>query len=279
MSHRIITNHVMFRTRHEINGKLARVLGIIGLVLFFGSYIVYSEHRHQVNPKDQLTPTIGQMVKTFKAVVTPDEFSEEIPLVEDLKSSLRLFGLGYGAAIACALFLGLHLGCWHWANAFTDPPIKVLSYIPPTALLTLIFLLLGFELKAKTFIIFIATVIPLTRALTLRVQAIPDRQIWKGQTLGASSLEMVWIHVRRIVEPGFLDDVRLGLGTAWVYLIIAELIASDRGLGYRINVAGRNGNIAMILDYIVVVALLAFLMDRAIWLLNQVRNRWAYAGR
>lgn len=277
--HPIITNSILFRTRQEISRRLSTVLGVIGLVLFFGAYIVYSEIRHAKNPNDQLTPTVGQMVNAFHKVVTADEFTDEIPLIEDLKSSLTLFGIGYGCAILLALTLGLHIGCWNWANSLTDPPIKIISFIPPTAVLTLIFVLLGFELKAKTFIIFLATVVPLTRAIVLRIQAIPDRQIWKGQTLGASSMEMIWVHVRRIVEPGFLDDVRLGLGTAWVYLIISELIASDRGLGYRINVAGRIGNIAIILDYIIIISLLAFAMDRAVWLLNRLRNRWAYTAR
>lgn len=277
--YKIITNSALFRTRQEISKHLGVVLGVLGILIFFGSYIAYSEIRHVKNPNDQLTPTVGQMVKTFHKVITADEFSDEIPLVEDLKSSLKLLFMGYGAAVLVALVLGLHLGCWNWANAFMDPPIKVLSFIPPMALLTLIFVTMGFELTAKTFIIFIATVVPLTRNLILRVNAVPDRQVWKGQTLGASSMEMIWVHIRRIVEPGFIDDVRLGLGTAWVYLICSELIASDRGIGYRINVAGRNGNIAMILDYIVIIALLAFVTDRIFITVNRVKNRWAFASR
>jgi NitT/TauT family transport system permease protein len=212
----------------------------------------------------------------LKTAVTPDEFTEVTPLFADIKASLTLLGTGFFAAVIASLFIGLHIGAWPWLNAIVDPVFKIFSFVPTIALLFIILATLGTDSFAKMFLIFFATLIPLTRSLKLHVDAVPDKPIWKAETLGASNFEVIWIVLRKTTEPKFLDDVRLQLGNAWIYLIVAELLASKEGIGYRINVASRNMNMSMICVYLVVITLLAFAMDRAVWLLNRVRNRWAF---
>jgi NitT/TauT family transport system permease protein len=266
-----------FSTRHYISKKTTTLLGVLSVTSLIALYLCFAHYRHQINPRDQLTPTISQMLKALKVASSPDEFTSIVPLWADIKSSLRLLGFGFGLAVVVSLFIGLHAGAWPWFNALIDPLMKVFSYIPTITLLFIIFITLGYEDKAKIFIIFIATVVPLIRSLTLRVQGVSDKQIWKAETLGASRLEVIWIVLRKVTEPGFLDDIRLQLGNAWVYLIVAELIASEQGLGYRINLSSRNMNVSMILVYLIVITTLAFLMDRLIWAVNMWRNRWAYS--
>ncbi len=253
------------------------VLPIVPVVVLVAIYMHFATERRRENPNDKLMPLPHDIVRAAVASATRDEFSETIPIVEDLRTSLRIFAIGFGSAIAVALVCGLHIGTWSWANGMFDPILRCFSYLPPLALLPLVMLFLGIGDLARTFLIFIAVVIPLTRSLVLRVQSVSEREIWNAMTLGTSTAELVWIVFRRLTEPGFLDDVRLLIGTAWVYLIAAELIASNAGLGYRISVAGRNLNVAQIFLYIGVICLLAFLMDRAIYHFNRWRNRWAFA--
>jgi len=267
----------IFRVRQAVSTWVSRVLPLVPVVVILAWYCHATHKRHLGNPDDKMLPNGRQIWEAVEFSFTPGEFSEEVPIVVDTLSSLKLLGLGLGLAIVVSLIMGLHVGAWTWANDMVDPTLKVLSYLPPVALIPIIFLFLGFETTAKVFIIFVATVIPLTRALVLRVQQLSDKQLWNAETLGASSMEMIWVIVRRQVEPGFLDDVRLNLGTAWVYLIVAELIASDAGLGYRINVASRNMDVAQILFYLMIIAALAFLMDRAIHFINRWKNRWYFA--
>lgn len=266
----------VFRVRGNLPFWCRWVLPLVPLALVIALYLNAAAQRRAENPNDKLMPLPADFWKAVVASVTRNEFTEEIPIVEDLKSSLAIFSIGFGAAVTFSLVAGLHVGSWKWANMMFDPILRFLSYLPPLALLPLVLLFLGIGYTAKTFLIFVAVAIPLTRSLVLRVEAIEERQIWNALTLGPSPLEMIWIVIRRITEPGFLDDVRLLIGTAWVYLIAAELIASDSGLGYRINVASRNLNVGQIFFYIGVIVLLAFLMDRGIYHLNRLRNRWAF---
>ncbi|HSI84034.1 MAG: ABC transporter permease [Candidatus Methylacidiphilales bacterium] len=268
----------LFRVRQPVRRFTRVCLGLLGVAAVLLAYFLMAEARHRENPSDKLTPTAGQLWAAVTYSLTPDEFTDERPFVKDVTSSMRLFACGIGIAVLTSLVTGLLAGSWPWLNALLEPLLKIASYLPPVSLIPLIFLFLGFQDTAKIFIIFLATFLPLTRSLILRVQSIPEKQIWNFLVLGPSSLEMLAVLVRRVVEPGFLDDVRLQIGTAWVYLIVAELIASDAGLGYRINVASRNLNVAQILVYLAVIALFAFLMDRAIDLINRWKNRWYFIG-
>ncbi|PTY01639.1 hypothetical protein DB346_12955 [Verrucomicrobia bacterium LW23] len=268
----------LLRIRQPIRRSTRILLGLLGVGVVVVWYFWMAEARHAVNPNDKLTPTARQLVDAVTFSLTPDEFTEERPFFKDLRASLWLFNCGLIAAIVGSLVVGLLAGSWPWLNALLEPLLKVASYLPPVSLIPLIFLFLGFQDTAKIFIIFIATFLPLTRSLILRVQSIPEKLIWNFTVLGPSSLEMLVVLIRRVVEPGFLDDVRLQIGTAWVYLIVAELIASEAGLGYRINVASRNLDVAQILVYLAVIATLAFIMDRSIDYFNRWKNRWYFIG-
>ena len=270
--------HEIFQVRRPVRQRTRIGLGVFGVLVITIAYFTLATVRHQTDPDDKLTPTAAQMYHEAVFSLTPDEFTDQRPFVKDLVSSLYLFTWGMGLAVFGSLVVGLLAGSWPWFNALVEPLLKIGSYLPPISLIPVIFLFLGFQNVAKIFIIFIATFLPLTRSLILRVQTIPEKQIWNGLILGPSKLEMILILIRRVVEPEFLDDIRLQLGTAWVYLIASELIASDAGLGYRINVASRNLNVAMIFDYLLVVALLAFLMDRSLVLFNRWKNRWYFVG-
>jgi NitT/TauT family transport system permease protein len=268
----------IFEIRKPVGKWAGRILPILPFILFLSLYVGISNKRHEANPNDKLMPNVEQITEAVKYSVTPDEFSEEVPLLVDTASSMKLFLMGFSSSIAVSLLLGILFGALPWADSLSNAFMKVVSFLPPVALIPLIFLFLGFETRAKVFIIFVATVIPLTRALVLRVKQISEKQIWNAKTLGPSKLEMLWLIIRRQVEPGFLDDIRLNLGTAWVYLIVAELIASSAGLGYRINVASRNMDIALIIFYLFVISVIAFLMDKSIFLLNRWRNKWYFHG-
>lgn len=248
-------------------------LPLITFCLLYGHAV---EVRRANAPSDRLLPTPGEIWDAAKFSVTQDEFTYETPLWEDTKSSLTLFAYGYVSAVVLALITGLSVGYWKRCNAMWEPWLKAISYIPPMSLLALIFLSLGIGPLAKSFLIFLAVFIPLARSTILSVQEINPHQIWNAQTLGPTPLEMIWIFVRRTIEPNFLDNARAQIGIAWVYLISAELIAADSGIGYRINIASRNSNIAQILFYVLVIGIIAFAMDKTLLYYNRWKNRWAF---
>ena len=249
---------------------------LIPLLLAAIFYANALKTRRAEDPKDRLLPSPAEIYEAAKYSLTEDEFTYKIPLWQDTKASLTLFGYGYCSAVFLSLLVGLSIGYWKRWNSMWEPWLKAISYIPPMSLLALIFLTLGIGTLAKSFLIFLAVFIPLTRSTIMDVQAIKAHQIWNAQTLGATPLEMVWIFVRRTIEPQFLENARAQIGIAWVYLISAELIASHEGIGYQINLAARNTNVAQIIYYVLVIGILAFIMDKIIFGINRYKNQWAF---
>jgi NitT/TauT family transport system permease protein len=110
----------------------------------------------------------------------------------------------------------------------------------------------------------------------MRIAELPDEQIIKAQTLGASTWQLVIRVVLPQMWPRLIDAVRLVLGSAWLFLIAAEAIASTEGLGYRIFLVRRYLAMDVILPYVAWITLLAFTMD---WLLRVLRAKaFAWAG-
>ena len=105
----------------------------------------------------------------------------------------------------------------------------------------------------------------------------PQEQIIKAQTLGASTWQLVLRVVLPQVLPRLLDAVRLSLGSAWLFLIAAEAIASTEGLGYRIFLVRRYLAMDVILPYVVWITLLALVIDLALRRLTAARVPVVYA--
>ena len=116
----------------------------------------------------------------------------------------------------------------------------------------------------------------LVRDLADHITALPREQIVKAQTLGASSWQLAVRVALPQALPRLIAGLRLSLGPAWVYLISAEAIASDIGLGYRIFLVRRYLAMDIIIPYVAWISLLAIVMDVA---LNQLSRRafgWAH---
>src|SRR5690606_3280436 len=113
------------------------------------------------------------------------------------------------------------------------------------------------------------------RDLSLRIGELPQEQLVKAQTLGASTWQVALRVVLPQTLPRLIDALRLSMGAAWLFLIAAEAIASTEGLGYRIFLVRRFLAMDVILPYVAWITLLAVVAD---WLLRRLRTRafgWA----
>jgi NitT/TauT family transport system permease protein len=140
--------------------------------------------------------------------------------------------------------------------------------IPPLAMLPILFIVLGLEETAKIALIVIGVLPCVARDLSLRIGELPQEQLVKAQTLGASTWQVALRVVLPQTLPRLIDALRLSLGAAWLFLIAAEAIASTEGLGYRIFLVRRYLAMDVILPYVAWITLLAVLSD---WLLRRLR--------
>ena len=250
------------------------LFGSLPFLLVVLCYGYGSWQRHVENPKDKIMPNLRQLAVGVERVVEENPRTGTRWIVEDTKISLVRLLLGISIASTIAVFLGLFMGTFHPIHALFAPFITAVSKIPPLALLPLIFIALGTEEEAKITLIVLGIFPTLTQDVYLRVREIPVELIQKAFTLGASPIEVTFKVILAGIWPKVLDSIRLAIGPAWIFLIAAEAISSEAGLGYRIYVVQRQLGVNMILPYIAWISLLGYGMDYAIRFWIRWRHPW-----
>lgn len=266
-----------------INRKPSRPVALLLAALPFVAvaiaYAIGSEMRLALNPQDRLLPAPATILDTAIRLFTEAERrSGRILLWHDTGASLFRLLSGVAIAAALSLVLGVLIGLLPYMRRSMSDFVAVLSMVPPLALLPILFIIFGLGEVSKIVLIVIGTAPVMTRDMAQRVIEIPREQIIKAQTLGASSLVIALRVVLPQILPRLISNVRLSLGTAWLFLIAAEAVASELGLGYRIFLVRRFLAMDIILTYVIWITLLAFLLDWMLRALSRRAFRWAEAG-
>lgn len=243
------------------------------------AYMAASEARLSVNPSDKLLPAPSTILSTAERLFTdPDRRSGKILLWHDTAASLRRLLIGVSISAALATAFGLLIGLLPHVRATLAGFVAVVSMIPPLAMLPILFIVFGLGELSKVVLIVVGILPFLIRDLSQRVIEIPREMIVKAETLGAST----WVIAVRValpqLLPRLLQAVRLSLGPAWLFLIAAEAIAAEQGLGYRIFLVRRYLAMDVILTYVIWITALAFLMDVALRWMSRRAFPWAEAG-
>ncbi len=163
-------------------------------------------------------------------------------------------------------------------SLLTEPDRRSGEIVFWTAILPILFIVFGLGETSKVALIVIGTAPFLIRDVAQRVMEIPQELIIKAQTLGASTGVIALRVALPQTMPRLIQAVRLALGPAWLYLIAAEAIASESGLGYRIFLVRRYLAMDVILTYVLWITLLAFLADWALRTLARRLYPWAGAA-
>lgn len=268
--------HSLFFGLHAKPPKqLKRILLLLPFIIIIGLYLYSSHLRLLDNPQDKLLPGISTMLDSINRIAfEEDKRSGEILLWNDTQSSLTRLLNGTALALFSALLFGLYMGLYRGIEALLSSFIVFISMVPPLAVLPILFISLGVGEVAKIALIFIGTFPILTRDIFLAVQQIPQQQIVKSLTLGASSPAIAYRIILPQILPRAINSLRLVLGSAWLFLIAAEAIASTDGLGYRIFLVRRYLAMDVIIPYVLWITLLGFSFDFLLRKLNRLLFPW-----
>lgn len=264
------------------NPAIKIILGIVLFALIIGAYAYTSYVRHLDNPKDRMVPTFFQIIdgikETFEFKNAEDPKFWEIRIVRDIFASLRRLITGMIISVTLAVFIGLYSAAFGVFDRVNMPFIRSFSFIPPIALLPLIFVWLGrWPEVAKIVVIIAGTFFVMVTDIYMRVKQVPKKLIDKGYTLGASTLEVLHKIMLRYTMPGIIESVRLAMTPAWIFLIASEFsLPSTAGLGYYMNVVRRQLGVNIILWYIFVIVIIGVIIDIILKSLNLLTNKWYF---
>lgn len=227
-------------------------------------------------PLEDIMTGENRALKTGEEVKAP---VTQRRIVADTKASLTRLSVGLGIAVLLSVSIGLLAGCYSHFGATTSMIVTGLAKIPPLAILPIIFILAGAGEESKIAIIVIGVAPTMTLDIMQRVLSVPRQLIVKAYTLGATSFEIAVDVILPMVWPQVINSLRLALGPAWVFLIAAEAISSNAGLGYRIFVVQRQLGMNVILIYVVWIMLIGLAMDKTLLVLLKRAFGWSEEAR
>lgn len=245
----------------------------------FVAYAIASQARLALNPDDKLLPGWAAISAAIERVAfLPDLRAGGYLLLIDSIASLERLTIGVLIATLIGGIVGILQGLIPYIRVTLTNFTNVISMIPALSVLPILFITFGLGETAKIVLIVLGIVPFIIRDLAQRTEEIPHEELIKAQTLGASTWQIILRVVVPQMLPRLIDSVRLSLGPAWLYLIAAEAIAAESGLGYRIFLMRRYLSMDVILPYVAWITILAFLLDFTLRGIRRIAFRWMYRG-
>jgi NitT/TauT family transport system permease protein len=197
-------------------------------------------------------------------------------LLDDIGISIYRVTAGFVVSALMAVPLGLYIGSYRPVQAFFEPVVEFSRYLPAVAFVPLVLLWVGIGEGSKITIIWIGTFFQMVLMVSEDVRRVPKAQVEAARTMGANRTELVSMVVLKSAMPAIVDTLRVTLGWAWTYLVVAELVASNSGLGYAILKAQRFLQTDKIFVGILLIGLIGLLMDQLLRLFHRRAFPWLY---
>jgi NitT/TauT family transport system permease protein len=248
---------------------LRRLLPLTGIALFVLAWqaaVLASPHT--------LVPTPGQ------AALAILELAQKGLLLRYIVASLFRVTWGYLLALLVAVPAGVLLGLWRRGELAVNPILQLLRPISPLAWIPIAILWFGVGDVSAMFLIFLASLLPLTMTTVHAVHNIEAVHLAAGRNFGLTPRELV----RSVVLPGILPQLivgmRITLGIAWLVVVAAEMIAVNSGLGFLIVDARNAGNrYDLVVAGMILIGVIGVVLDLLMRRLERLPAlRWGYVS-
>jgi NitT/TauT family transport system permease protein len=189
-------------------------------------------------------------------------------------SASRVYG-AFLLAVVVALPLGLMIGRLRLARDLLDPMLQVLRPVPVTAWLPLSMIIFGLGPRSAFFLVALGAFYPVLVNTIFGVRSVEPRLFEAAAMLGVRPAAMFGKVVLPAALPGIFTGLRLGLGFAWVVIVVGEMTGVQTGLGAMIMDARQLSRTEIVICGMIVIGAAGYLSDRLVQLLGQWLLRWS----
>lgn len=183
-------------------------------------------------------------------------------LLQRYGESWRTIVLGFLLAIAVAIPLGILAGTYDFVSKLVEPFVNFFSYMPAPAFGVVLMAIFGLDAGPKIMLVFLGTLPPAILTIAKTTRSLDISLIEAAQTLGANQRQLIASVVFPGILPSLYKDLRLLFGTAWTWLVIAELLGFKSGLSEVIDTHGRRFQFEIVYPAILMIGLSGFFMDQ-----------------
>ncbi|MEM7473939.1 MAG: ABC transporter permease subunit [Planctomycetota bacterium] len=253
-------------------------LAASGLVLALLAYGGLSYRQTKINESQSVLPGLSGFVDGFDAI-TKARGSEKRPKPSWISTDLRatywrlLWGLSIGSAVS--ILVGIAMGAYTPVEGFLSPFITFMAKIPPTAMLAIYMVVFGTNFEMYVALIGFGIFFTMVQSIYQSVKKdVPQDLINKAYTLGASEFEVIAEVIWRQILPRVIDNIRLHIGPAMVFLIAAEMLFASEGFGYTIRQQSRLVNMNVVYIYLAVLGISGLMLDYLLVLMRKLLCPW-----
>jgi ABC-type nitrate/sulfonate/bicarbonate transport system permease component len=231
-------------------------VGVVVLVWWLATLGASAESR-LISPV--ILPSPAEVIRSFPSLLN------ERALLQSIAATLKRVLIGFGLAALVGVPLGILAGSWRVLEAAGHPVALFGRNLPVAALIPLTILWFGIDETQKVMFIFIACVPFVYSDAAAAIVGVPERYVETAQTLGASQFQIVSKVLVALALPDIYNSLRHLFGLAFGYIMLAELINAEHGLGYLLMTSQRRGLSEHIILILLIIGALAYGIDRLLF--------------
>src|ERR1700687_2881173 len=188
--------------------------------------------------------------------------------------STRRIAAAFLLASAVALPIGIMMGALEPVNPLFETIVAPLRYMPISAFIPLLILWFGIYEKEKIAFLFLGVFVYLLPVVVTSIRAVPEELVQTALTLGASKWQVVRTVLLPAALPEIFDSFRVMNAISWTYVILAEAVNPERGLGYMVELARTHQKASWSFAGLLVIGGIGLLTDYVIRSVSSVLFRW-----
>ncbi|MER2563187.1 MAG: ABC transporter permease [Myxococcaceae bacterium] len=264
----------LWALRTAIPQGTARLVSLVSIAVLIGTWCVLSYV--QVTRNGEPEPLVPHFF-----LPAPDQVLKSLLYLffeKDLGLAIATSGLriakAIGLSIIVALPLGIAMGSYDLINRIFEPIVAPMRYLPITAFIPLLILWFGIDESQKVAFLFLGTVVYLLPAVVDAIRLVPEELVQTAFTLGATKGQVIRTVLIPAALPAIFDGFRVMNAIAWTYIILAELVNPQNGIGYILRLAEQHLKPEWSFAGIVVVGVIGITTDVLIRSLNRLLFSW-----
>lgn len=240
--------------KRSISRRAQLLLPVVAISVIFGGWWMVSEF---------------DLIRSLflpSPIAVAEAFIEQIKkgqLLPNIWASVWRVGTGFMLAVLLAFPLGIVMGLFKSMEAFFEPVVGFARYLPVPALLPLCILWFGIGDFQKIMVIFLGVFFQLVVLVSQKIASVPQEHIDTGMVLGTHGFRLIWRVIIPASAPTVYNDLRITAGWAWSYLVLAEIVAANQGIGHFIIESQRYLQTANMILGVVIIGLLGIFTDLA----------------
>ncbi|MBV9926129.1 MAG: ABC transporter permease [Acidobacteria bacterium] len=258
-------NISLFAIRQPLPKRTAFLLGFVAPALVLGAWCVLT---YGGLVQQDFLPSPTEVVRgTLQLFIQYD-------LATAIYVSTRRIALAFLLASALALPLGVLMGTFEPVNRLFEPIMAPLRYMPISAFIPLLILWFGIYEEQKIAFLFLGVFVYLLPVVVSSIRLVPEELVQTALTLGASRFQVIRTVLLPAALPEIFDSFRVMNAIAWTYVILAEAVNPEHGLGYMVELARTHQKASWSFAGLLVIGGIGLLTDFLIRLLSGMLFRW-----